>query len=166
MAFDAFGKVDGIPGESTDAGHKDWIEVLNYSHELTQPASASASTAGGATSERCQHGDFVFTHYLDKASPKLAEACCKGTHIKEITFELCRAGGDKVKYMEIKLGECVISSIRPVADPKGAHGFPVETVAINYGTIGWTYTQQKRADGSGGGNVAAGWSLIENKPTA
>ena len=29
MAFDAFLKVDGIPGESTDDKHKDWIEILS-----------------------------------------------------------------------------------------------------------------------------------------
>jgi len=166
MAFDAFMKVDGIPGESTDSAHKDWIEVLNYNHEITQPASASASTAGGGTTERCQHADLTVVHYLDKASPKLAEACCKGTHIKEVIIELCRAGGDKVKYMEIKMEKAIVSNVRPVGDPKGADGFPIESVSFNYGTISWTYTQQKRDDGSGGGQVASGWSLIENKPTA
>ena len=30
MAFDAFLKIDGIPGESTDDKHKDWIEVLSF----------------------------------------------------------------------------------------------------------------------------------------
>ena len=28
MAFDAFLKIDGIPGESTDDKHKDWIANL------------------------------------------------------------------------------------------------------------------------------------------
>jgi hypothetical protein len=27
-----FLKIDGIKGESTDAGHKDWIEMLNFRH--------------------------------------------------------------------------------------------------------------------------------------
>jgi type VI secretion system secreted protein Hcp len=39
-------------------------------------------------------------------------------------------------------------------------------VSFNYGTIKWTYTQQKRTDGSGGGNVTGGWSLVENKVSA
>ncbi|MCK7512010.1 MAG: type VI secretion system tube protein Hcp [Desulfobacterales bacterium] len=29
-----------------------------------------------------------------------------GTHIKEVKLELCRAGGDKIKYMEYKLLGC------------------------------------------------------------
>ncbi len=37
MAFDAFLKIDGIPGESTDDKHKDWIEVLSYGVGIQQP---------------------------------------------------------------------------------------------------------------------------------
>ena len=34
---------------------------------------------------------------------KLLEACAKGQHIKDVTIELCRAGGDKLPYLEIKM---------------------------------------------------------------
>ncbi|EGH17307.1 hypothetical protein Pgy4_30506, partial [Pseudomonas savastanoi pv. glycinea str. race 4] len=30
MAFDAFLKVEGIPGEALDAQFKDWIEMENF----------------------------------------------------------------------------------------------------------------------------------------
>jgi type VI secretion system secreted protein Hcp len=163
--FDAFLKIDGIPGESTDGGHKEWIEILSYNHGISQPVSSTASSAGGAASERCAHSDFVIVKYLDKASPKLYEACSTGQHIKEVTVELCRAGGDKVKYMEIKMEQCIISSVSPGGNGK-EKDLPSEAVSFNYGKIKWTYTQQKRADGSGGGNVTGGWDLIENKKTA
>jgi type VI secretion system secreted protein Hcp len=163
MAFDAFLKIDGIPGESTDDKHKDWIEVLSYGLGIQQPASATASSSGGATAERANFQDFSITKALDKASPKLALASADGTHIKQITLELCRAGGDKVKYMEYKLTNCIISSYHDGGSSGGAETLPVETVTFNYGKIEWTYTQQKRADGSGGGQVAAGWDLQVNK---
>jgi type VI secretion system secreted protein Hcp len=160
MAFDAFLKIDGIPGESTDDKHKDWIEVLSYSWGVSQTASASASTSGGATHERADFQDFSIAKTLDKASPKLALACADGTHIKLVTLELCRAGGDKVKYMEYKMSNCIVSSDSVGG---GGGGEPTESVSFNYGKIEWTYTQQKRADGSGGGQVAAGWDLQTNK---
>lgn len=164
MAFDAFLKIDGIPGESSDDKHAEWIEITSFNHSMEQPASATASNAGGATAERVNHGTFNFTHLLDKASPKLYEAVCTGKHIKEVTLELCRAGGDKLKYMEIKLEQVLVSSIAP----SGAAGrdFPSEDVSFSYGKIKWTYTQQKRADGAGGGNVSAGWDLTANKIAA
>jgi type VI secretion system secreted protein Hcp len=161
--FDAFIKIDGVPGESTDDKHKDWIEVLDFTHGITQPAHATRSSAGGASAERCDHDDFGITKMLDKASPKLLELCCQGKHIKEIVVELCRAGGDKMRYLEIKMEEVIISSVTPVGHPQGEYGFPTETVKLNYGRIKWTYTQQKRVDGSGGGNVVGGWDLTANK---
>jgi type VI secretion system secreted protein Hcp len=160
MAFDAFIKIDGIPGESTDDKHKDWIEVLSYSFGVSQPASATASSSGGAAAERANFQDISIVKTLDKASPKLALACASGQHIKEITIELCRAGGDKVPYMEYKMSEAIISS---VSVGGGGGGEPTESLTFNYAKIQWTYTQQKRADGSPGGKVAAGWDLGANK---
>jgi len=160
MAFDAFLKIDGIPGESSDDKHKDWIEVLSYSWGAHQPTSASASSSGGASHERANFQDFSIVKTLDKATPKLALACAGGQHVASVVLELCRAGTDKVKYMEYKLTNCIISSI---SNGGGGGGEISEALSFNYGKIEWTYTQQKRDDGSGGGQVAAGWNLQLNK---
>jgi len=163
MALDAFLKVDGIPGESLDDKHAEWIELLSFKHGIIQPTSATASSAGGGTSERCEHENFKVTKFIDKASPKLYEFCSNGKHIKELSFEFMRsAGDDKVKYLEIKLEEVVIAEVKPEGE-KTSKDIPTETVSFNYGKIKWTYTQQKRADGAGGGNVASGWDLTKNK---
>jgi type VI secretion system secreted protein Hcp len=161
--FDAFLKIDGIPGESTDDKHKDWIEILSYQHSITQPASATKSSAGGASAERCKHEDFMIVKHLDKASPKIYENCSSGKHIKEVLVELCRAGGDKLKYMEIKMEEVIIAKVAPDGRAEGEDPLATEQVSFDYGKIKWTYTQQKRKDGSGGGNVTGGWDLTANK---
>ncbi|MDR1063549.1 MAG: type VI secretion system tube protein Hcp, partial [Azoarcus sp.] len=140
MAFDGFIKIDGIPGESTDSEHADWIEVLSFDHQIEQPASATASSVGGATAERVNHGTFNFTHLLDKASPKLYDAVNTGRHIKQIKFELWRAGGDKVKYYEITLEQAIISKVAP-RGTSSEEGFPFEIVSISYGKIKWNYIQ-------------------------
>jgi type VI secretion system secreted protein Hcp len=163
MAYDAFLKIDGIPGESLDDKHKDWIEILSYSHEMTQPSSATVSSAGGGTTERVDHGDLRITKHIDKASPKIYESLSKGAHIPNVIIEFCRAGGDKLKYLEIKMEQVIIAGARPGGTSKHEDGFPVEEIDFNYGKIKWTYTQQKRADGTGGGNVAGGWDLVANK---
>jgi type VI secretion system secreted protein Hcp len=162
MAFDAFIKIDGVPGESTDDKHKDWIEILSYSHGHTQPSSSTASSAGGGTTERADFKDVSVTKHIDKASAKLAELCASGKHIANVVIELCRAGGDKLKYMEIKMEDVIISSFQSGGQSKGDL-LPTEDVDFNFGKIKWTYTQQKRADGTGGGNVTGGWDLMANK---
>jgi type VI secretion system secreted protein Hcp len=162
MAFEGYLKIDGVPGECTEDKHADWIEVLSFDHGITQPTSATASSAGGGTTGQSEHKDFSFVKYIDKASPKLYELCSTGKHIKDATLELWRAGGDKVKYLEVVMEEVVISGVHPGAS-KTSDGFPTESVSLNYGTIKWVYTQQKRKDGSGGGNVTGGWDLIKGK---
>jgi len=162
MAFDCFLKIDGIDGESSDSKHQKWIEILSYSTGMNQPVSAVASSAGGATSARVNMQDFNVVKFLDISSPKLAEACCTGKHFPSVTVELCRAGGDKVKYMEYKLTNAIISSVSSGGTPKGGDEVPTESIAFNFGKIEWSYTQQKRADGAGGGNASAGWNLENN----
>ena len=172
MAFDAFLNIDGVPGESTDDKHKGWIEVLSFQHGATQPSSATASSAGGGTTERVTFDDLTVTKHIDKASAKLHELCATGKHIATVTLQLNRAGGDKLQYMEVKMEQVIISAVQATgmaANGTGTTGtnapdnLPVETVSFNFGKVKWTYTQQKRADGSGGGNVTGGWDLTANK---
>ena len=54
MGFDAFLKITSpdVKGESKDDAHKDWIEVLSFSHGISQPTSSTRSSSGGAGSGR------------------------------------------------------------------------------------------------------------------
>jgi type VI secretion system secreted protein Hcp len=160
MAFDAFANFGDIKGECTDKNHKDWVMITSFDHGVTQPASVTQKTAGGRTAEAVQHSEFKIVKMVDAATPKLYEAACKGTHIPEVVIECWRAGGDPLKYLEIKLKEVLISGVVANGNPKGEHGFPTETVSMTYGAIEWTYTKQK-ADGTAGGNIAAKWSLAQ-----
>jgi type VI secretion system secreted protein Hcp len=160
MAFDGFIKIKGVDGESTDAKHNGWIEISDCNMEILQTVSATASSAGGASAEKADFSDFCFNKLMDKSSPQLALACAKGTHFDTVTVELCRAGSDKIKFMEIKLSDALISHIAMNA----GGDFPGETVRLNYARILWTYTQQNRQGGSSMGNVAAGWDRHKNCP--
>jgi len=160
MAFDVFLKIDGIPGDSTDDKHKDWIEILSCSMGIAHQQPTGYS--GPAASTRSVFNDFSIVKHLDKCSPKLALACASGHLIKDITMDICRAGGDKFKYMEYKMSDCAITSWKPGGTAKGADAVPVEEVTFNYHKIEWTYSQQKRPDGSGGGNVSSNWDLMAN----
>lgn len=162
--FDAYLQIEGIKGESQEDQHKDWIEVLSYNHRVDQPTSSTRSSSGGGTTGASQHGDVTITKFVDMASPKLHDAVSTGKHFKKAVLDFCRqSGGSKVKYLTITLEEVVISSVASDGASKGQNELPVETVALNYGTIEWVYTQQKRPDGAGGGNVTAKYDLVKAK---
>ncbi len=163
MAFDAFLKIEGIPGESTDDKHKDWIEILSFSWGVSQPSSGSASSGGARSAERCNHQDFSIVKTLDKASPKLFLNCANGSHIKEITLTLNRATGDKSKYMEYKLSDSIVASVRPGGASHGGDQLPTEEVSFNYGKIELIYTEADHKTGKPKGDVKASWDLTTNK---
>src|SRR5262245_54227949 len=139
MPFDAFFKFATIPGESTDDKHKEWIEVLSYSWGASQAGGGSASSTGAHTGQRVDISDFSFVHTLDKASPKLFEACCTGSHIADATLELCKAGGDKQKYMSYKLTDVIVSQVRPGGSAQGGDALPLEEVSVRFAKVQLEY---------------------------
>lgn len=162
MAFDAYLKIEGIPGESLDSQHAEWIEILQYSYDVSQAISATASSAGGATAGRIDIGDFQISKFVDRASPKLYESCCAGQHFKKVTLHINRAGGtNKVRYLEIVMEEVLISAVSGSGAASG--DLPMEAVHFNFGRIKFNYIQQKRDSGSGSGNISGGWDRIGNK---
>jgi type VI secretion system secreted protein Hcp len=156
MAFDAFLKIDGIDGESTDGNHQGWIEVRSCDNKISQTVSTTASSAGGATTGRANFQDLRITKLLDKASPKLAIACADGTHINTVIIKFCRSGTEKIKFMEIKLTNCIISDYARIADGRD---FPIEGISFNFGRIEYAYVLQNRKGGGAGSNIASGWDV-------
>ncbi|KWS65228.1 MULTISPECIES: Hcp family type VI secretion system effector [Pseudomonas syringae group] len=164
MSFDAFMKVDGVEGESLDDGHKGWVELLSYHYNAMQSISQTASSSGGATAGGVYLGDFQISKYVDRATPKLFEICCKGTHIKNVTIRIHRAGTEKFKYLDIVLEEVLISLVSGHGADQS--GLPIESVNLNFGRIKFEYSQQRRADGGSAGIVSGGWDRIAKKPFA
>ncbi|MBT8340906.1 MAG: type VI secretion system tube protein Hcp [Desulfatitalea sp.] len=156
--FDGFIQIKDIAGESTDQTHAEWIEIQDFNVSVNQTVSKTASSVGGAGAERADFSEFNFTKLLDTATPKLALACAAGTHIDTIVVDLCRAGGDKMRFMQYRFTNCLISSFTSSADG----GFPQDEVTFAYDKIEWHYTRQKRQGGGPAGNLATGWHLAKN----
>ena len=157
MSFDCFLEVAGIAGESHDENHSDWIEVLKYHHEITHQPGGPVGEAS-----RCDHADFVITKVVDRASPLLAVACCRGSVISKVKMEICRATGDKAKYMEVILSDAMISRYEPDGEAQSDEGLPTEQVAFRYGKIEWQYLYTDHRSGRLLGNVQGYWNLESN----
>ncbi|MEC5159393.1 type VI secretion system secreted protein Hcp [Janthinobacterium sp. CG_23.3] len=161
MAIDVYLQIDGIKGESTDATHKDWIECQSVAWKVSQPKSATASTGGGHTAERCEHSDISFDKLSDLASPMLLQTCSAGKTIPRARFEFMRADGqgERIKYFEIEIENVLIGSISPSVSEGDILS---ESVGIKFSMVKWKYTQQK-VTGGAGGNTSGGWNLATNR---
>jgi type VI secretion system secreted protein Hcp len=165
MAIDMFltFELPGLPGESQDDKHQAWIEVLSFSFGASQKSAGERSTGGAASAERVSMQDFSIVKALDKASPKLFLKCCTGEHFGLVTLVLCRATGDKSKYMEYKMRDVLVTSVRKGGAAQGGEGLPLEEVGFNFGKIELTYTETDRKTGKRKGDVKSNWDLVGNK---
>ncbi|MET3133586.1 type VI secretion system secreted protein Hcp [Oxalobacteraceae bacterium GrIS 1.11] len=161
MALDTYLQIDGIKGESTDSAHQGWIELSSASWGVFQPMSATASTGGGHTAERCEHRTLSLTKLADMASPILMQHCSMGKTIPKAKLEFMRADsqGNPVKYYEVELENVVIASM----DQAVHEGHILQdAVGLRFSKVKWKYSQQKIAGGMGGSTVG-GWDLATNK---
>lgn len=158
MASNMYLNCESIKGESTDKNHKDWIEVLSFSHGLSQPISGASAT-GGSRAARADFAPFVVTKYVDKASIDLNLSCAKGTHIDKVVLEICQETDEQICYLKYELENVMIQSV--LIDGASSER-PHETVAFVYAKISWTYTMVN-TDGSVGSIIGPKkWNLETN----
>jgi len=159
MPADYFLKIDGIPGESADAKHKDEIQLESWSWGETQVGSHAAGGGGG--SGKVQMQDFHFVMKVNKASPLLLLNCATGAHIKKALLTCRKAGGDQQEYLKVHFEDLLISSYQTGAAAAGS-AVPDDQISFNFTTIKYEYAVQK-ADGSLGSPVIVGYDLKQMK---
>ena len=148
-----------VEGTSTLDKYAKQIELLSFSHGVAMQITGDISNTE-RTSGKPNHQDFTITKYLDQASPKLNEACCKGDIFKEAKVVVARNDkGAVLPLIEYTLKNVVLSSISVGG---GGGDKPVETVTMNYNHITWDFHHQK-AEGSESGHIATLWDLAKNK---
>lgn len=166
---------DAVHGSNSATGQnsKPTIEVDSWAHVIRQPKSASASTSGGHTSERCEHEEMTFVKDIDSSSPKLWQAASQGLVTPEVEITFYRASGQtgsfntgtanaRVKYLVIKLKNVLVSSVAPSVTDEG---IPKETFGLKYSSVEWAYSASK-LDGSQGSVTGTGaWNLATNTAT-
>ncbi len=149
FAADAFLKLEGVDGESTDDKHKGEIEVdtlqLNALHGEVQRASRGAGAGAG----KITFNPFSITRKVDKSSPVLFQHCATGQHIPRAILSMRKAGGTQQEYLVVTLHDVTLSSYRTV----GSGESKTESFLVNAASATIDYVPTPRA-GAGGQNVA------------
>ena len=101
MANSIFLKLDGIAGESKDANHKEWIHISRFSWGVKQPGNMHQGGGGGAG--RATVEDLEVVANIDKSAPAILHYCSAGKHIAHAYLSICKAGGNQMEYVSIKL---------------------------------------------------------------
>jgi type VI secretion system secreted protein Hcp len=136
MASDIFAKIGDIKGESLDDKHKDEIELLSFSWGVANSATIGG---GGGGAGRATFRDLSFTHKIDKASPRLLQACATGTHLKEATITHRKAGKGQQEFLIIKMNDIIITG---VALGDAGDGGTSENVSLAFAKVDLEYRPQ------------------------
>ena len=156
MAVDVFLKINGIPGESADSKHKAEIDVLSYSWGITQTGTMSYGGGGGAG--KANFGDFSFMMRMNKATPKLMQACANGSHVPDAILTCRKAGDKQQEYMSYKFYDLLISSYQTSASSEE----PTESISFNFSKMEMEYKEQD-AKGNLGGSTNFKYDIKSNK---
>src|SRR5262245_23935842 len=128
MAVDMFMKIDDIKGESSDAAHKDEIEVLSWSWGMSQSGTAQSGTGGGAGKVNVQ--DRSLPKYVAKSSPNLMKLCCTGQHFKNAKLIVRKAGCKPLEYIVIELTDGLVAAV--TTGGSGGEDRLTENVTLNF----------------------------------
>jgi len=154
---DHFLKVDGIPGESADAKHKDEIDVLAFSWGVSQ--TGTASSGSGAGSGKAVFDDLLVVARASKASPLLWLACASGQHIKSAVLTCRRSSKSALEFLTITLSDVVVGSYEVDSSDDGP---PLDQIGLAYAKIETQYTPVDPT-GKPQAPVKAGWDLGTGK---
>ena len=156
MAVDYFLKIDGIPGESADAKHKDEIDALAFSWGVSQ--SGPTGPGGGGGAGKAVFDDLLVVARTSKASPKLWVACASGQHIKSAILTCRKPGKAPLEFLKITLTDVTISSYEIDGSDDE---LPLDQIALGFAKVEMAYTSQD-ATGKAQPPVKSGWDLKKN----
>jgi type VI secretion system secreted protein Hcp len=147
-----------IPGESTDAVHRNKVDVLAWSWGMHNTIAIGAG-GGGSTAGKVSFQDLSITKWVDKASPKLMLACARGTHIPEVKLIVRKAGEKPFEIIRIKLINAFVTSLS--TGGSGGEDRLTESISLTFEKVEYEYVLQK-PDGSADTPVVFKWNVAAN----
>lgn len=142
-----------IDGESTLKGFEKFIEIMSYSHGVSNPMQFTTSNTGRTTG-RPSFQEMSVSKTLDATSPLLNYYCALAQDLGTTRIHLVRQDAksdakltNAIAYMVYEMTKTMISS---VSVGGGGGGIPMETLSLNFSKITWTYKPQTPDTGEKG----------------
>jgi type VI secretion system Hcp family effector len=134
-----FAKYYGVDGESLDADHRGWVDLLAFDWAVGADESSSGATRrrGSADIE-----DFNIVLAYEKAAVKLQEGLLRGKLFPRVEVELTATyGGARTTYLRYEMKNVTVTSYQVNASGSEEDGPPIVAVANRFEEIKVTYTE-------------------------
>jgi len=136
----------GVVGESADAKHKEFIDLVSWSWGMLSPTDVST----GHAYAKMKIEDFKIVKRADRSSPVLIQYLKENTIVKSGHLIVRKAGGaDPLPYYEIDFKNVRVTSFRTHTENMEL----VETVTLAFESATFKYIPQSATGAKGGGTV-------------
>ncbi len=156
----AYIKFDGVDGESKDKGHDKWSDLTSFTQIVHKPGAGATGAARRRGTVMVE--DIQCCKLLDKSSPKLAEAVCKGKVFPKVEIHVTVSNTDSGRetYYAYALKNVMVTSYSVSG---GSQDKPAEQFSLNFEEIKVKYTETDEK-GTKKGDVAYGWDVEKGVP--
>ncbi|EXU75321.1 type VI secretion system tube protein Hcp [Erwinia papayae] len=143
-----FLKVENVNGESKDAAHAGWTDILSH-HWGVKRAEAGNKSAN--------HLNLTVQAAVDKSTPAIFLNASNGNKLRKVELSACKAGGTAIEYYRITLENVFVAGV--ILNDSGdvssvEYEFQADTVKMQY----W----EQSATGGKGAETRAGWDVKNN----
>lgn len=140
---DAFLKLPGIPGESQNPAHSNWISI------------ASVSTSA-AYNDFPQFVPLLLRKTIDRSSPLLARHCASGKVLSNAVVEFTLPAATNQRFFQITLSNVVVTSYLI----EGSYDRPLESFELTYSAFTWRYTEVPNLGSKH--DYVMNWDVLQN----
>jgi type VI secretion system secreted protein Hcp len=149
-----FAKYDGIDGESTDAEHDKWIDVLSIDWGTHKKSAKKNKPAKNVID------DFTITMAYEKASPQILRASLEGSVIPLLQIEVtAEYGGARATYLKYELVNVLVTSYGVSGLGGDIDVRPTVVISNNFEEFKVTYTEYDDRTGAAKGNAETTWKV-------
>jgi type VI secretion system secreted protein Hcp len=150
---------DGIKGDTTEDGHKEWIKCDSASFCAFREAKTKLGHGGSRQGTNVSIADIAVTKPMCSASPHLFVESLVGLG-KKVKIHITRTGaGEQINYLEAVLDKCCVTNYGITSDGV-RHS---ESFSLNFLTIELKCTPVK-PDGTPGTPVPVAFSIPTGEP--
>ena len=152
---DLFLELPGIPGESTEVNHRNWISLHSIFFGISRTVATNSSTGSAlATGE-----ELVLVKPIDQASPKLALAAASGQTLETARVQWIRRTGNNAPLVQF---EAVFRDVQVRSDVvSGSDTEVTERLQFSYTRMTWS-APVLNARGDATGRIEVDWNFAAN----
>lgn len=149
-------QISGIPGDSVDKNHPNWINLDSFSWGLTNVAGSGASKA--------TFNDFAWTQGVDSSTPKWFLAVATGQEIPTVTLDVTapNSAGAPYSFFQMIFTKTQATGLKIT----GSGAAPEADASMSSGTTVKLRYRQLDAKGAPLPWVEGSFNLLTNQPNA